>query len=108
MTKTQFVAPRVEGDLGPPLTVSYAGFETTGWTITARITKASGEEYTLPAVIDDIGDIGAGVDAEFHFDFTAGNLVRGDQLLDLHFAHATVPDFSLPGEFRLTMRVREP
>ena len=98
---------RVAGDAGPALTVTDDGFDTTGWTITMRVTKPNGLEYTRPAVIDVVGDPGAGVPAEYHFDFVAGDLNAGDQAFDLHYEHATLDNFSEPADFKLTLRVRD-
>lgn len=98
---------RVAGDDGPPITVEHAGFDTTGWTITARFTKPSGEQYTLAAVIDVVGDPGNGIPAEYHFDFGAGDITAGDQLFDFFFAHATLADHATPARFKMTMRVRK-
>lgn len=98
---------RVAGDEGPPFTVIDEGFETTGWTITLRSTKADGQQYTRTATIDVVGDTGAGVSAEYHFDFLAADLAAaGDQSFDIHYAHAVDADHSLPSNHKLTLRVR--
>ncbi len=97
---------RVAGDEGPPFTVTDNGFETTGWAITLRATKEGGAQYTLAAVIDDVGDVGAGTPAQYHFDFGVGDLEKGDQKFDLHFVNPSSDDFSIPDDFKMTLRVR--
>lgn len=97
---------RVAGDEGPPFTVTDDGFETTGWTITLRGTKPSGEEYTIPAVVAVVGDIGAGTPAEYSFSFTPAILTKGKHSFDIHYANAGEDDFSLPAGFKMTLVVR--
>ncbi len=99
--------PRVAGDIGPPYSVTDEGFDATGWLITFRSTKANGEQYTRPAVIDDFGDPGAGTPARYHFDFEPEDLLgAGDQAFDLHFSKISDADFSIPEGFKFTLRVR--
>ena len=97
---------RVSGDEGPPFTVQDEGFDATGWTITMRVTKPSGLEYTRTAIIDDVGDPGQGVPARYRFPFVTGDLTEGDQLLDLHYTNPAADDFTVPAGFKFTLRVR--
>ncbi len=99
------VIHRAQGDAGPPITVEFEGQVLTGWTVTARFIMATGEEYSIAAVVDEVGD-GANVPAEFHFDLNVAKMAEGDQEFDIHFAHATLLDFSLPLDGKFTMRVR--
>lgn len=96
---------RVDGDLGPPLTITHRRVDVTGWTITARFKKPDGILYTLTATITETGD-GADVPAEYNFQFLAGNLTEGDHEFDLHYSHATIDDFSIPPKKKLVMTVR--
>lgn len=97
---------RVSGDDGPPIYVTHHGVDVTGWTITARFTKPSGEIYTLTATITEPGD-GADVPAEYNFTFAPGNLTAGDHLFDFHYSAAALDDYSVPAKSRLMMTVRD-
>jgi hypothetical protein len=98
---------RVEDDIGPPLTVTHHGLDTTDLTITARFRKADGTTYTLTAIIDVVGDPGAGVAAEYHFEFQAGNLEVGTQEFDIHLAGTPIDDYSIPDKTKMSLIVRE-
>jgi hypothetical protein len=97
---------RVDGDVGPPITVEHEEIDVTGWTITARFKKPSGERYTITATITATGD-GADVSAEYNFAFTAGQLTKGNHEFDFHYSHASIADFSIPEKGKLTMVVRD-
>ena len=97
---------RVEDDEGPPITVEHEGLITTGLTITARFTKPNGVTYTIPAVVNVVGD-GASTPAEYQFDFSAGDLSpEGKHTFDVHLSGASIADFSYPADGRITMVVR--
>lgn len=101
------VIHRAEGDEGPPITVEYEGQDITAWTVTARFIMATGEEYTLAAVVDNVGVPASDVPAQFHFVLDPGKMPDGDQEFDIHLDHATLPDFSLPLDGKFTLRVRD-
>jgi hypothetical protein len=97
---------RVEDDEGPPITVEHEGLITTGLTITARFTKPNGVTYTIPAVVNVVGD-GADTPAEYQFDFSAGDLSpEGNHTFDVAITGASIADYSYPAEGRIIMKVR--
>lgn len=98
---------RVEGAIEDSITITYNGFDATGISLAARFVKGTGGEYTRNAVVDDVGNPGLGEPARFTIPFMAGDLTVGDQKFDLSFTSPLAPDFALPREFKLTLRVRE-
>lgn len=95
---------RVAGDFEDSIGLVHEGFVTTGWTITARFTKPDDSTYTRTAEVDVVGS--DGMPAEYHIPFQSGDMTEGDHEWDLHYAHTTLADFSLPRESRQIMRVR--
>lgn len=98
---SQPVIYRVDGDIGPAITIEHRGLTATGLTITARFTKPDGTVYERTAVIDDNGP-----PALYHFDFQTGDLTEGDQQFDVHLSGAGIDDFSYPPRAKFILRVR--
>jgi hypothetical protein len=102
---SQRLIHRVAGDLGPPITVTHRRINVTGWTITARFKKPNNQLYEIAATITVAGD-GADIPAEYNFQFSAGELTEGDHEFDIHYADASIDDFSVPSKNKMIMRVR--
>ena len=67
----------VEGDRGPDLPFELEGEDISGLTIFLNIQREDGVQFQRAAIIDAVGDPGAGVPAAFHFEWSPGDLVRG-------------------------------
>ncbi len=103
---SQVLINRVAGDVGPPILVTHRGVNVNGWTITARFTKPTGDQYTSTATITVDGD-GADVAAEYNFEFASGNLTAGQHDWDIHYSAVGIDDYSLPSKTKLRMVVRD-
>ena len=65
-----------ESDLLPFLEFEWEEMIITGYDIKLHVRLQDGTKFTRTAVIDEVGD-GANVSAEWHFEWQAGDLVRG-------------------------------
>lgn len=95
------VIHRVEGDLAPFVAVELVDTDITGWTI-----KLLGiyRDTFQQIEINHTADVAA--DGQFHFEWGAGDLIRGVADFEIDFLPLTGDRFTVPAENTLLLKVR--
>jgi len=94
---------RVEGDEAPPVAFELVGTNITGWVIQLQGTyRDTFQKIDLAHIVDDA------LTGKAHFDFAAGDLVKGVADWEIFFtpSGASPQPFTVPAENTLLLRVR--
>lgn len=91
----------VEGDLEPTLSFELAGQDLADYaSITMRVRRDDGKLLSRAAVIDDAPN------GLFHFEWQAGDLVRGRHRMEIEFVSLGGGNFTIPSRAPILLDVR--